>query len=81
MSMDMQAQMGALIAVPVVKLAEFSFITAIPVNPHGIVSIKDDGFVIDLDSMETMQPYRMDFLDSRYVIWKNRDGALVIEEV
>ena len=79
--MDMQAQMGALIAVPVVKLAEFSFIMDVPVNPPDIVTIKDDGFVIDLDSMETMQPYRMNFLDSRYVIWKNQDGALVVEEV
>ena len=79
--MDMQTQMGALIAVPVVKLVELRFTMAIPVNPPGIVTIKDDGFVIDLDSMKTMQPYRMNFLDSRYVIWKNQDGALVVEEV
>lgn len=81
MSMDLQPRMDTLIAVHAARLFTFQFTMAVPVNPPDIVSIKDDGFIIDMNNMETMQPYRMNFLDSRYVIWKNQDGALVIEEV
>ena len=81
MSLDLQSQMDILIAAPVARLFALQFAIVVPVNPPDIVSIKDDGFIIDLDNMDAMQPYLMNFLDSRYVIWKNQDGALVVEEV
>ena len=72
--------MGTLMATPVVKLLAVRFAITVPVNPPEIVDIEGDEFSIDLDNMETLQPYMMEFLDSRYVIWKNQDGALVMTE-
>ena len=82
MSLGSQSQISGVIFTPIAILAKPKIITDILVNPPDIVLIKDDeGFIINLNNMETMQPYRMNFLDSRYVIWKNEKGALVIEEV
>lgn len=50
-------------------------------NPPEIVRIEGEEFRIDMNNMEPLRPYLMKFLDSRYVIWKNKDGALVINEV
>ncbi len=81
MSLGSQSQISGGIFTPIAILAKPKIITDILVNPPDIVLIKDDGFIINQNNMETMQPYRMNFLDSRYVIWKNEKGALVIEEV
>ena len=81
MSLGSQSQISGVIPTPIAILAKPKIITDILVNPPDIVLIKDEGFIINLNNMETMQPYRMNFLDSKYVIWKNEKGALVIEEV
>ncbi len=82
MSLGSQSQISSVVMSTLIAiLAKPKIITDILVNPPDIVLIKDEGFIINLNNMETMQPYRMNFLDSRYVIWKNEKGALVIEEV
>ena len=82
MSLGSQSQISSVVMSTLIAiLAKSKIITDILVNPPDIVLIKDEGFIINLNNMETMQPYRMNFLDSRYVIWKNEKGALVIEEV
>ena len=50
-------------------------------NPPDIVSISGKEFKINMNNMEMLQPYLMKFDGSHYVIWKNVDGALVMEEV
>ena len=51
------------------------------VNPPDIVTIEDDEFRIDMNNMKPGRPYMMKFEGSTYVILKNGDGALVMEEV
>lgn len=53
----------------------------LPVNPPDIVSIDGDEFIVNMNNMKPLTPYLLEFMDSRYVIWKNQDGALVIDEV
>lgn len=53
----------------------------IPTNPPEIVTFGDDEFTLDMNSMEHLMPYLVKFRDSVYLIWKNMDGALVMEEV
>lgn len=53
----------------------------IEVNPPDIVTIKDDEFRIGMNNMKPGKPYLMKFRGSTYVILKNEDDALVIEEV
>ena len=53
----------------------------IPVNPPKIVLFDGDDITIDMNNMESLQPCIISFMDSRYVVWKNQDGALVMEEV
>lgn len=79
MSLNLQPQM-ALMTAPIVKFFAVRLAVVVPVNPPEIVSIEGEEFRIDMDSMEPLQPYLMDFLDSRYMIWKNQDGALVMTE-
>lgn len=50
-------------------------------NPPDIVTIEDDEFRINMNNMEPLRRYVMEFDGSTYVIWKNGDGALVMEEV
>ena len=81
MSLDVQDQMTTWMAAPIVNLFKVHLAIAVPVNPPEIVSIEDEEFRIDIDNMEQLRPYLMEFLDSRYIIWKNQDGALVMTEV
>lgn len=53
----------------------------IQVNPPDIVTIEDDEFRIEMNNMKTHRRYLMKFDGSTYVIWKNNDGALVMDEV
>ncbi len=53
----------------------------LPVNPPDVVSIDGDEFNVNMNNMKPLAPCLLEFMDSRYVIWKNRDGALVIDEV
>lgn len=78
-SLDLLPQ-TALAAAPVVKLLAVQFAVAVPVNPPEIVSIEGEEFQIDMNSMEPLRPCVMELLDSRYMIWKNEDGALVMTE-
>ena len=50
-------------------------------NPPDVVAIEDDEFRINMNNMEPLRRYVMKFDGSTYVIWKNGDGALVMEEV
>lgn len=79
MSLDLQPQM-TLMAIPFVKFFAVRLSVNVPVNPPEIVSIEGDEFRIDMNNMEPLRPYMMKFLDARYVIWKNQDGALVMTE-
>lgn len=51
------------------------------VNPPDIVTIEDSEFRIDMNNMKPGHPYLMKFEGSTYVILKNGDDALVMEEV
>ena len=51
---------------------------SMPVNPPKIVLMSEDEFTIDLNEMERWVPYGVAFGDSRYVIWKNDNDALVM---
>ena len=53
----------------------------IPLDPPDIVSKNDEGFSVDTNNMERLRPYMMTFKDSKYVIWKDENDALVIKEV
>ena len=53
----------------------------IPLNPPDIVSKNNEGFSIDMNNMEQGRPYMMTFDGSKYVLWKNENGSLVIREV
>lgn len=53
----------------------------IPLDPPDIVSKNDEGFSINMNNMERSKPYMMTFEDSKFVLWKNKDGALVIKEI
>ena len=51
---------------------------SMPVNPPKIVLMSEDEFTIDLNEMERWVPYGVAFGDSRYVVWKNDNDALVM---
>ena len=53
----------------------------IPTNPPEIVTFGDEEFTLNMNNMDYLMPYLVKFRDSVYLIWKNEDGALVMEEV
>ena len=53
----------------------------IPTDPPEIVAKNADGVSIDTNNMERFKLHMMTFMDSTYVIWKDRNDALVITEV
>lgn len=53
----------------------------VSVNPPDVVSIDGEEFSIAMNNMAPLTPCLLEFLDSRYMIWKNQDGALVMGEV
>ena len=81
MRLALQHQMGTLMAAPIMNCFKVNLAIVVPVNPPEIVSIEGEEFRIDMDKMEQLRPYLMEFLDSRYMIWKNQDSALVMTEV
>ena len=52
-----------------------------PVNHPDIVTINDTGFRVNMNKMKPGKFYMVEFMDDRYLIWKNRDDALVMTEV
>ena len=50
-------------------------------NPPDVVSIDGEELSIDMNNMAPLTPCLLEFLDSRYMIWKNQDDALVMGEV
>ena len=52
----------------------------VPLNPPEIVQVDDDGFRVDMNMMRPCAPYMVQFLDSRYLIWKTGAGSLVVTE-
>ena len=81
--MSLQLQSEPLIASvnTLVRYMMSYIVLGIPVNPPEIVTVDGEEFKVNMDKMEINAPYFVDFLDSRYLIWKNMDGALVINEV
>ncbi len=61
--------------------AVFTLPIKAPVNAPGIVTITDTGFRVSVNQMESGKFYMVEFMDARYLIWKNKDNALVITEV
>lgn len=53
----------------------------ISVNPSKIVVIDDSGFKINVNLMNAYTPYIIEFRGSKYLIWKNKDSALVVTEI
>ena len=51
------------------------------VNPPEIVTIKGDEFKIDLNRMKQDVPYVLEFQGSRFLIQKNKDGAMTMDDV
>ena len=81
MSFGLLKRPYALMISPIAAFFARHFKIDIPVNPPKIVLIEGDQFSIDMNEMETLRPYMMTFLDSRYMFWKNQKGALVLTEV
>lgn len=81
MSLSLLKQPDTLMPAPIAAFLLHRLKIDIPVNPPKIVLVEGDEFRIDMNNMEPLQPYLMTFLDSRYVIWKNQDSALVMNEV
>ena len=81
LSIDLIHQQEALVISIFRALLSSVRVLDIPVNPPDIVSIKDKEFRICTNNMEPSRLYLMKFLDSSYVIWKTKDGALTMEEV
>lgn len=48
-----------------------------PVNPAGIVTIKDSSFTIDANKMSPYDPCIVNFRGSKYLIWKDENDALI----
>ena len=69
-----------LLAAQIVTLVK-PVLLKVPVNPPDIVAIDDTWFTVDMNRMEPFVPCVVEFLDSRYVIWKNKDSGLVLTEV
>ena len=53
----------------------------IPTNPPEIVTFGDEEFTLNMNNMDYLMLYLVKFRDSVYLIWKNEDDALVMEEV
>ena len=56
-------------------------VSEILINPPEIITINDQEFKVNMTKMKTNTPYFVDFMDSRYIIWKNKNKSLVINEV
>ena len=67
------------------NLADIAVIFALtlkaPVNPPEIVTINDAGFRVNVNRMKPGKFYLVEFMGARYMIWKNKDEALVMTEV
>lgn len=51
------------------------------VNPPEIVTIKGDEFRIDLKRMNQDTPYVLEFQGSRFLIQKNKDGVMTMDDI
>lgn len=71
---------GAKMAVSIITWF-MPLIRTIPVNPPEIVTIKDDEFKIDLNRMAQDTPYVLEFQGSRFLIQKNKDGAMTMDDL
>ena len=70
------------VSLNLVGIAEmFALTLKDPVNPQDIVTVNDAGFRVNVNKMELGKFYLVEFMDARYLIWKNKDEALVMTEV
>lgn len=79
--MSLLEPLGTLIRTPTETLRLPRFRVVIPINPPNIVTISGPEFTVDMKKMEVYMPYRVDLLGVSYLIWKDRNGSLVIKEV
>lgn len=77
------AACGLVFSGTVMRVMPFRLILApdIPLDPPDIVSKNGEGFSINMNNMEQGRHYMMTFEGSKFVLWKNYAGALVIREV
>ena len=80
MSLD-NVQSTVTSAIPIMfawmAVSEFKIVT----NPPKVITIYDSGFRVDVNLMDAYIPYLVEFMSSRYLIWKKKDNALVVTEV
>lgn len=70
------------VSLNLVGIAEmFALTLKDPVNPQDIVTVNDAGFRVNVNKMELGKFYLVEFMDARYLIWKNKDEALIMTEV
>lgn len=81
MSLDyVQRTVAQAMAPGIAAFAAISILIKIPTNPPEIVTIGDSEFRVDVNRMEPYTPYLVEFMDSRYIIWKTKNEALVMTE-
>ena len=73
--------MGTRMELALTVMLQFVPRIALPLNPPEIVKVNDEGFRVDMNKMRPFVPYMVQFLDSKYVIWKDGSGSLVVTEV
>ena len=81
----MTAQKNKLIFGTQMELARTVLLPLVPrikvaINPPEVVKVDNEGFRVDMNNMRPFIPYMVQFLDSRYVIWKDGSGSLVVTE-
>ena len=82
MSQESMQYATGLVTAPIVKfVTAWIGIIKAPANPPGIVTIHDSGFRIDVNQMTEGVPYVVEFMESQYLIWKRKDGALVVTDI
>lgn len=76
MNLQFATQVPAIISSSILSVAVIA--VPIPVNPPKIVAMGKDEFTIDLHEMKRWVPCVVEFHESKYMIWKNDDDALVM---
>lgn len=80
MSQEYMQITGNLVTARVLTLA-MAWGIVVPKNPPEIVTVHDSGFRVDTNQMAEYTPYLVEFMKSQYLIWKRKDGALMVVDI
>lgn len=82
MDFDNVAATKPLVLMPITIIAtQVNIKLNITINPPKIVTIDGPEFKVDMKKMKPHTPYLVEFMNLRYLIWKDEKDALVINEV